>query len=89
MGVETAITRLAIEPGWLSKALSVATRTGVSYLLAIGAIRHAIARRRKAAPSDKGARFALSVDVRRGPKSRHATLVGQTQADAAAAGPLA
>ena len=86
MGVRTAITRLAIEPGWLSKALSVATRTGVSHLLAIGAIRHAIARRRKAAPSNKGARFALRVDVRRGLEARHATLVGQTQADAAAAG---
>jgi saccharopine dehydrogenase-like NADP-dependent oxidoreductase len=86
MGVRTAITRLAIEPGWLSKALSVVARTGISHLLAIGAIRHAIARRRKAAPSDKGARFALRVDVRRGQNSRHATLFGQTQADAAAAG---
>jgi saccharopine dehydrogenase-like NADP-dependent oxidoreductase len=86
MGVRTAITRLAIEPEWLSKALSVIARTGISHLLAIGAIRHAIARRRKAAPSDKGARFALRVDVKRGQNSRHATLFGQTQADAAAAG---
>jgi saccharopine dehydrogenase (NAD+, L-lysine-forming) len=86
MGVRTVITRLAIEPGWLSKALSVFARTGVSRLLAIAAIRHAIARQHKAAPSDKGARFALRVDVRRGQNSRHATLFGQTQADAAAAG---
>src|SRR5215218_3839462 len=86
MGVRTAITRLAIEPGWLSKALSVIARTGASQLLAIGAIRHAIARQHKAAPSDKGARFALRVDIRRGQNSRHATLSGQTQADAAAAG---
>jgi saccharopine dehydrogenase (NAD+, L-lysine-forming) len=86
MGVRTAVTRLAIEPGWLSKALSVVARTGISRLLAIGAIRHAIARQRKAAPSDKGARFALRVDVRRGQNSRHATLSGHTQADAAAAG---
>ncbi len=84
MGVRTAVTRLAIEPGWLSKALSVVARTGISHLLAIGTIRHAIAR--KAAPSDKGARFALRVDVRRGQSSRHAALFGQTQADAAAAG---
>ena len=86
MDVRTAVTRLAIEPGWLSKALSVVARTGISRLLAIGSIRHAIARRRKAARSDKGARFALRVDVRRGQNSRHATLFGQTQADAAAAG---
>lgn len=86
MGVRTAVTRLAIEPGWLSKALSVVARTGISRLLASGAIRHAIARQRKAAPSDKGAHFALRVDVRRGQNSRHATLFGQTQADAAAAG---
>jgi saccharopine dehydrogenase-like NADP-dependent oxidoreductase len=86
MGVRTAITRLAIEPGWLSKALSAIARTGISHLLATGAIRHAIARRRKATPSDKGARFALRVDVRRGQNSRYATLFGQTQADAAAAG---
>ena len=86
MGIRTAVTRLAIEPGWLSKALSVLARTGISRLLAIGAIRHAIARQRKAAPSDKGARFALRVDVRRGQNSRHATLSGQTQANAAAAG---
>jgi saccharopine dehydrogenase (NAD+, L-lysine-forming) len=86
MGVRTVITRLAIEPGWLSKALSVIVRTGVSRLLASGAIRRAIARQHKAAPSDKAARFALRVDVRRGQNSRHATLLGQTQADAAAAG---
>jgi hypothetical protein len=86
MDVRTAVTRLAIEPGWLSKALSVVARTGISRLLAIGSIRHAIARQRETAPSDKGARFALRVDVRRGQNSRHATLFGQTQADAAAAG---
>jgi len=40
----------------------------------------------RAAPSDKGERFALRVDVRRGDNARHTTLLGQTQADAAAAG---
>jgi saccharopine dehydrogenase (NAD+, L-lysine forming) len=86
MGVRTAVTRLAIEPRWLSKALSVVARTGISHLFAMGTIRHAIARRRKAAPSDRGASFALRVDVRRGQNSRHTTLFGQTQAAAAAAG---
>ena len=86
MAARTAVTRLAIEPAWLSRSLSVIARTGISYLLAIEGIRHALARRRRDRPSDRGARFALRVDVRRGELSRHATLVGQAQADAAAAG---
>jgi hypothetical protein len=86
MGVRTAVTRLAIEPAWLARALSMVAQSGASHLLAIGAIRHTIARRRQERPSNKGARFALRVDVRRGQNSRTATLVGQTQADAAAAG---
>ena len=64
----------------------MAVRSGVSHLLAIEKIRHAIARQRRDRPSDEGARFALRVDVRRGRYSRCATLVGRTQADAAAAG---
>jgi saccharopine dehydrogenase (NAD+, L-lysine-forming) len=86
MGVRTAVTRLAIEPAWLATGLSVAVRSGVSRLVAGEGIRRAIARQRQDRPSDKGARFALRVDVRRGQKSRCATLFGQTQADAAAAG---
>jgi saccharopine dehydrogenase-like NADP-dependent oxidoreductase len=86
MGVRTAITRLAIEPAWLARVLSMAARSGVSYLLAIESIRHTIAQRRRDRPSGKGERFALRVDVKRGQNSRRATLFGQTQADAAAAG---
>lgn len=86
MGVSTAVTRLAIEPAWLARALSIVAQSGASHLLAIEKIRHAIARRRLDRPSDKGARFALRVDVKRGESSRYATLLGQTQADAAAAG---
>jgi short subunit dehydrogenase-like uncharacterized protein len=86
MGVTTAVTRLAIEPAWLARVLSMVSQTGASHLLAIDAIRHAIARRRQDRSSDRRARFALRVDVRRGQHSRCATLFGQTQADAAAAG---
>ena len=86
MAVRTAVTRLAIEPAWLARALSMMTRTGASRLMAIDGIRHAIARTRRDRPSTLGARFALRVDVRRGAQSRHGTLVGRTQADAAAAG---
>jgi saccharopine dehydrogenase (NAD+, L-lysine-forming) len=86
MGVRTAVTRLAIEPAWLARVLSMIAQSGASHLLAIERIRHVIARRRQDRPSNKGARFALRVDVKRGQNSKHATLFGQTQADAAAAG---
>lgn len=86
MGVWTAVTRLALEPAWLARVLSMVSQTGASHLLAIEGVRHAIARRRQDRSSDNSARFALRVDVRRGQNSRHATLSGQTQADAAAAG---
>lgn len=66
--------------------VSVPPQSGASHLLAIKAVRRAIARRRHDRPSDRGARFALRVDVRRGPRSEHATLFGHAQADAAAAG---
>lgn len=86
MAVRTAITRLAIEPAWLARVLSVMTRTGVARLVAIDWLRHAIARTRRDRPSAQGARFALRVDVRRGSRSGHGTLVSRTQADAAATG---
>jgi saccharopine dehydrogenase-like NADP-dependent oxidoreductase len=86
MGVTTAVTRLAIEPAWLARALSMVVQSGASHLLGSDRIRRAIARRRRDRTSVNGARFALRVDVRRGQNSRWATLFGQTQADAAAAG---
>ena len=86
MGVRTAVTRLSLEPAWLARVLSVVSRSGASHLLANERIRHALARRRQGRASDEGARFALRVDVRRGRHSKHATLFGRAQADAAAAG---
>lgn len=86
MNARTILTRLAIEPTWLARLLAVVVRTGASRLVAIEGIRHAIARRRRDRPSSKDARFALRVDVRRRGQARRATLLGQAQADAAAAG---
>ena len=86
MGARTAITRLAIEPDWLARMLSIIARSGVARLAAIGWLRQAIARTRRDRPSSQGARFALRVDVRRGDQSKQGTLLGRTQADAAAAG---
>jgi saccharopine dehydrogenase (NAD+, L-lysine forming) len=86
MGVRTAITRLAIEPAWLARALAIVSASGIARLLANGPIRHAIARRHRERPADQGARFALRVDVKRGREARHALLCGRRQADAAAVG---
>jgi len=86
MGVSTAVTRLSLEPAWLARVLAMVAQSGASRIFAIERIRHAIARRRRDRSSDNEARFALRVDVRRGQNSRHATLFGRTQADAAAAG---
>lgn len=86
MSARTALTRLAIEPAWLARLLAVLVWTGAARLLAIQWIRQAIARRRRDRPSTKDDRFALRVDVRRGTRSRSATLLGGAQADAAAAG---
>jgi saccharopine dehydrogenase (NAD+, L-lysine-forming) len=82
MAVQTAVTRLAIEPA----VLAMLTRTGAARLVASDGVRHAIARTRRDRASTQGERFALRVDVRCGRQSRYATLVGRTQADAAAAG---
>jgi saccharopine dehydrogenase (NAD+, L-lysine-forming) len=86
MGARTVLTRLAIEPSWMSRTLAALARTGACRLLAIDAVRHAIARTRRDRPSRDGARFALRVDVRHAGRCGQATLVGQTQANAAAAG---
>ena len=86
MGARTALTRLAIEPAWLARILAAIVRAGASRVMAIEEICHAIARRRQDRPSSKNVRFALRVDVRRGGRSRSATLLGQAQADAAAQG---
>ena len=86
VGATTALTRLALEPAWLARVLAAVVGSGVARLMAIEGLRHAIARRRRDRPSSEGARFALRVDVRYEGRTRYATLPGQTQADAAAAG---
>jgi saccharopine dehydrogenase-like NADP-dependent oxidoreductase len=86
MGVRTAVTRLALEPDWLARLLALVARSPLASLLARRTIRRVIARALRVRDANKGAAFALRVDVTRGQQSRHATLSGQTQADAAAAG---
>jgi saccharopine dehydrogenase (NAD+, L-lysine forming) len=86
MGVRTAVTRLAIEPVWVARALHILARTGASHIVANHAIRHMISRTRRDRPSAQGASFALQVQVRHDVRSGLATLIGRTQADAAAIG---
>jgi saccharopine dehydrogenase-like NADP-dependent oxidoreductase len=86
MRVRTALTRLAIEPAIVAKLLALAVRSGAAGLLARAAVRHTIARYRPHRAARAEAPFALRVDVRNNGRSRYATLLGHTQADAAAAG---
>jgi saccharopine dehydrogenase-like NADP-dependent oxidoreductase len=86
MGARTVVTRLAIEPVWLARSLAALVHTGVQRLFTIEKVRSLIARSRRNRPSSEGARFALRVDVRREGTTRQATLLGRTQAEAAAAG---
>jgi saccharopine dehydrogenase-like NADP-dependent oxidoreductase len=86
MGARTALTRLAIEPSWLAKLLAMVVRSRAARLISHEAVRHAISQRRRKVMSSEDTRFALRVDVTHHGQSSHATLVGRTQADAAAAG---
>jgi short subunit dehydrogenase-like uncharacterized protein len=86
MRARTVLTRLAIEPAWLGRSLSMLVRSGISQLFAIAALRRLIAKMRRNRPSNESAHFALRVDVRRNARKACATLLGRTQADAAAAG---
>jgi hypothetical protein len=86
MGVKTALTRLALLPTWLARLLALMVRTRASGLASTEAFRRFIVRRQSRYPANNVCRFALRVDVRRGTRSRKATLVGIGQASAAAAG---
>jgi len=87
MGVQTALTRLAIEPPRLGRLLGAAVRVGAGRLVARERVRNVLTRRRSdRAPNEGAARCALRVDVIHDGRSAHATLVGGPQADAAAAG---
>lgn len=86
MGARTVLTRLAIEPRWLARSLAALVRTGMHRLFTVEKLRSIVAKSRRDRSSREGARFALRVNVKRSGIARHATLLGRTQADAAAAG---
>jgi saccharopine dehydrogenase-like NADP-dependent oxidoreductase len=88
MGVKTAVTRLALDPDWLARGLSFVARSPLARLLGNETIRHVLAKVMRIHTSSVGARFAVRVDVTRGSITRHASLSGRTQADAAAAGAI-
>ena len=86
MGARTAVTRLAIEPAGLGRLLGAAVRLGAARLVARERVRNLLTRRRSDRLPSEGRRFALRVDLHHHGRSAHATLVGDAQADAAAAG---
>lgn len=86
LGARTALTRLALEPTLLAKLLAVLVRTGAAGLIAREPVRRAIANQRKNREPSAETLFALRVDVTNQGRSSYATLLGRTQADAAASG---
>jgi hypothetical protein len=86
MGAHTALTRLALEPAPLAKLLAATVRIGAVRLVAIDRIRRVITRLHRNRVPDTGPKVALRVDVAHKGRSCHATLVGGSQADLAAAG---
>jgi saccharopine dehydrogenase-like NADP-dependent oxidoreductase len=87
LGVRTALTRLALDPSWLATALRAALRLGVPQRFAsahardrLASVFHQIHRNRDDAP------WALVVDARGANGRLCQTLIGHTQANAAAVG---
>jgi saccharopine dehydrogenase-like NADP-dependent oxidoreductase len=86
MGVRTAVTRLALEPDFLARVLGLVAGSPLARLLTKATVRRIIGAALRVHRAQTASPFALRVDVARGPVSRHATLCGRAQADAAAAG---
>jgi hypothetical protein len=86
LNAKNVLTRLAIEPGWLAQLLAFASASRLARLLATDTVSGAFAALRRHRASREGALFALRVEVTHGGASRHAVLLGRTQANGAAAG---
>jgi len=86
LDAKSVVTRLAIEPRWLARVLAFASASGLARLLATDPVAKAFAALRRHRPAGEGAVFALRVEVTHAGKSKHAVLLGRTQANAAAAG---
>lgn len=91
LGARTAIARLALDPPWLGALIAGLLKLGGRAWLARAGGRSAMhgvtdkLRKRYSAHEQ----FALVVDVRRGDRAVHASLLGRTQARAAALGAFA
>ena len=86
LNARTVKTRLALDPAPLAKLLAFLVRTSAVSLVSSSSVRRKLAGVRRKRQPDESAQFALRVDVACGADVGHATLVGQVQADAAAAG---
>lgn len=79
LGVRSALSRLALDPGWLARLLALLVGTGAAQVVAHARVHRTLG---------QGV-FGLRVDVTQGARSRPATLVGRGQAAATAAGAAA
>ena len=88
LGVRSALSRLALDPGWLARLLALLVGTGAARVMGHARVRRALARARRARTPGQGV-FGLRVAMTQGARSRSATLVGRGQAAATAAGAAA
>ena len=86
MDARTVVSRLALEPAPLCRALGALVRIGAGRVIAAEGMRGMLVRRRSKRAPVHAAPFALRVDVSYAGRSGHATLAGHGQADATAAG---
>jgi saccharopine dehydrogenase-like NADP-dependent oxidoreductase len=91
LGARTAVAWMALDPPWLGRVISTATRIGARALLSRGPTKgslHRLIEKLRARYSERD-RFALVVEVRRGDRTVRSTLVGRRQAQATAIGAAA
>jgi saccharopine dehydrogenase-like NADP-dependent oxidoreductase len=91
LGARTAVAWIALDPPWLGRVISTATRVGARAVMSRGPTNgalHRLTEKLRARYSDRD-RFALVVEVRRGDRVLRSTLSGRHQAQATAIGAAA
>lgn len=88
-GAHTVLTRLSIDPPWLSRLLALMVRTRIAGVAARRPVRSVLVRLRRRGTNEAAAPYALRVEVARGERIATAMLTGQGQAQATATGTAA
>ncbi len=89
LGAGTVLTRLSIDPPWMSRLLALLVRTHATRFTAKSPVRAAAARLRHHRSAPRQQPYALRVEVRFGARSAWATQTGRGQAHATATGAAA